>query len=153
MTQIAQCLECGNARGILGACPYCQAITPPSLDTDSVELNIKEGNPTVEEALERLSDNIRQFDALGIKAIVLIHGYGSSGEGGLIKRAIHEALENNRFADRVEDYYFGEQVSFGSQAYQNLMKRRPGLRRFIGRFKAGNAGISILLLGTSHRNA
>ena len=153
MTQIAQCLECGNARGILGPCPYCQAITPPSFGTDSVEFNIKEGSPTVEEALDRLTDNIRQFEALGIKAIVLIHGYGSSGEGGLIKRAIHEALENNRFADRVEDYYFGEQVSFGSQAYQNLMKRRPGLRRFIGRFKAGNAGISILLLGTSHRNA
>jgi hypothetical protein len=43
-----------------------------------------------------------------MKSIILIHGYGSSGEGGRIKRAIHEALERNHYADRVEEYSSGK---------------------------------------------
>jgi len=107
----------------------------------------------VEDALEQLADHLRKSMDLGIKAIVLIHGYGSSGEGGRIKWAIHEALKSNRYADRVEEYYFGEQVAFGSDSYRNLVRRRPGLKSYLKRFKEGNAGMTVLLLGTSHRNA
>ncbi len=116
-------------------------------------MNIKQGSPLVEDALEQLTDHLRKSMDLGIKAIVLIHGYGSSGEGGRIKWAIHDALESNRYADRVEDYFFGEQVPFGSEAYRALLKRRPGLKSYLQRFKEGNAGMTVLLLGTSHRNA
>jgi hypothetical protein len=125
----------------------------PDLSSDVVEINIKQGAPTVEEALELLTEHLRNCSELGIKAIVLIHGYGSSGEGGRIKWAIQDALENNYYADRVTEYFFGERVAYGTDAYHTLLKRRPGLKQYLKRFKEGNAGMTVLLLGMSHRNA
>ena len=153
MAQIAECSECGNARGVFGDCPHCGTSLTPLLATDVVELNIKLGNPVVEEALDSLVSKIRDLQRLGIKAIILIHGYGSSGEGGYIKRGLHEALEANRYADRVVEYFYGENVPYGSSAYQDLMRKRPSLKRYMRHFKASNAGITVLLLGEAYRNA
>jgi hypothetical protein len=133
-------------RALFGQCPHCSSIALPTLSSDTIELNIKQDGPYVDEALERLTEYLRKCLEIGIKAIVLIHGYGSSGEGGRIKWAIHDALKNNRYADRVDEYYFGEDVAYGSEAYHSLHKRRPGLKRYLKRFKEGNAGMTVLLL-------
>ncbi len=153
MLSIAECPDCGNVRPLFEECPHCGSQNIPVLNSDTVEINIKQGSPLVEDALGQLTDHLRKSMDLGIKAIVLIHGYGSSGEGGRIKWAVHEALENNQYADRVQEYFFGEQVPFGSEPYRALLKRRPGLKSYLQRFKEGNAGMTVLLLGTSHRNA
>jgi hypothetical protein len=150
---IAQCPDCGNPRGLFDQCPHCGSDHLPALSSDTVEINIKQGNPYVEEALDQLTEQLRKCLELGVKAIVLIHGYGSSGEGGRIKWAIHDALENNRYSDRVDEYFFGEHVAYGSESYHALLKRRPGLKRYLKRFKEGNAGMTVLLLGSHHRNA
>jgi ribosomal protein S27AE len=142
----AECPDCGNTRTLFNQCPRCGSVSLPILNSDTIELNIKQDGPYVEEALERLTDYLRKSIEVRIKAIVLIHGYGSSGEGGRIKWAIHEALDNNRYSDRVDEYYFGEQVAFGSESCQDLLKRRPGLKRYLKRFKEGNAGMTVLLL-------
>lgn len=133
-------------RALFDQCPHCSSTALPILSSDTIELNIKQDGPYVDEALERLTEYLRKSLEVGIKAIVLIHGYGSSGEGGRIKWAIHDALENNRYSDRVDEYYFGEDVAYGSQAYHALHKRRPGLKRYLKRFKEGNAGMTVLLL-------
>ena len=153
MTYQAECPECGNLRPLFNQCPHCGSEDLPLLGTDTIEFNIKQDGPYVEEALERLTDYLRKSLELGIKAIILVHGYGSSGEGGRIKWAIHNALENNRYADRVDEYYFGEEVPYGSQAYHALLRRRPGLKQYLKRFKEGNAGITVLLLGSQARSA
>ena len=140
-------------RALFDQCPHCSSIALPILSSDTIELNIKQDGPYVDEALERLTEYLRKSLEVGIKVIVLIHGYGSSGEGGRIKWAIHDALENNRYADRVEEYYFGEQVPFGSQICQALLKQRPGLKQYLNHFKAGNVGMTILLLGSVRRSA
>lgn len=133
-------------RALFDQCPHCSSTALPILSSDTIELNIKQDGPYVDEALERLMEYLRKSLEVGIKAIVLIHGYGSSGEGGRIKWAIHDALENNRYSDRVDEYYFGEDVAYGSEAYHALHKRRPGLKRYLKRFKEGNAGMTVLLL-------
>ena len=153
MSQYAECSDCGNPRPLFKQCPHCGSESLPVLATDTIEFNIKQDGPYVEEALERLTDYLRKSMELGIKAIILVHGYGSSGEGGRIKRAIHDALENNRYSDRIDEYHFGEDVAFGSDAYHALLRRRPGLKRYLKRFKEGNAGITVLLLGSPARSA
>ena len=153
MSFTAQCPDCGNARALFNECPYCGSKNLPILSTDTIEINIKQGSPHVEEALELLTEQLRKCLDLGIKAIILIHGYGSTGEGGRMKWAIQDALENNRYSDRVDEYFFGENVAYGSQAYHALLKRRPGLKRYLKRFKEGNAGMTVLLLGSHYRNA
>ena len=153
MSLIAQCPDCGNARALFNQCPHCGSEDLPTLSTDTIEMNIKQDSPHVEEALDLLTEQLRKCLDLGIKAIILIHGYGSSGEGGRIKWAIQNALENNRYSDRVDEYFFGENVGYGSVAYHALLKRRPGLKRYLKRFKEGNAGMTVLLLGSHYRNA
>ena len=153
MAQIAECSECGNARSLFGDCPHCGSSLAPVLAVDVVEFNIKRGNPSVEDALDILTEKIRELQSLGVKAIILIHGYGSSGEGGHIKRAIHGALELNHYADRVDEYFYGENVPYGSPAYHELMKKRPSLKRYLRHFKASNAGLTELLLRSGYRSA
>ena len=140
-------------RALFNQCPHCGSINFPILSSDTIELNLKQDGPYVDEALDLLTDYLRKSLELGVKAIILIHGYGSSGTGGRIKWAIHDALENNRYSDRVNEYYFGEDVAFGSEAYHTLLRRRPGLKPYLKRFKEGNAGMTVLLLGTQSRSA
>ena len=140
-------------RALFNQCPHCGSINFPILSSDTIELNLKQDGPYVDEALDLLTDYLRKSLELGVKAIILIHGYGSSGTGGRIKWAIHDALENNRYSDRVNEYYFGEDVAFGSEAYHALLRRRPGLKPYLKRFKEGNAGMTVLLLGTQSRSA
>jgi hypothetical protein len=149
----AECPDCGNARALFNRCPYCGSENFPTLSSDTIEINIKQDSPHVEEALDLLTEQLRKCLDLGIKAIILVHGYGSTGEGGRIKWAIQNALENNRYSDRVDEYFFGENVGYGSESYHALLKRRPGLKRYLKRFKEGNAGMTVLLLGSHYRNA
>lgn len=137
---------CGNSRGMLGECRQCGSEELPIPHSDTIVLNLKMDSPSAEEALERLTVALRRASELGIKAIIVIHGYGASGEGGKIKWIIHDALENNFFSDRVDEYHFGEQTAFGSEAYHALLRRRPGLKRYLKHFKAGNAGMTVLIL-------
>ena len=137
---------CGNPRGMLGECRQCGSDEMPLPHGDTMVLNLKFDSPSAEAALERLTVGLRRASEVGIKVVILIHGYGASGEGGKIKRAVHDALENNYFSDRVDEYHFGEQTAFGSEAYHALLRRRTGLKSYLKHFKEGNAGMTVLIL-------
>ena len=141
-----ECPECGNPRGMLGECRQCGREDLPIPYSDTMVMNLKFDSPSAEEALDRLTIGLRRASEVGIKAMILIHGYGASGEGGKIKWAVHNALDNNYFSDRVDEYHFGEQTAFGSEAYHSLLRRRPGLKAYLKHFKEGNAGMTVLLL-------
>jgi DNA-nicking Smr family endonuclease len=111
-----------------------------------VVINLEAGGPSAEEALERLTSQVRAASEAGIRALIVIHGYGSSGSGGKIKWVVRDALENNYFSDRVDEYYFGEDLAFGSTGYQVVIKRRSSLKPHLSQFKIGNAGMTVLLL-------
>lgn len=146
MTHSFECPDCGNPRGMMGECRQCGSDELPIPHSDTMVLNLKFDSPSAQEALDRLTIGLRRASEVGIKAIILIHGYGASGEGGKIKRAVHDALENNYFSDRVDEYHFGEQTAFGSEAYHALLRRRPGLKAYLKHFKEGNAGMTVLIL-------
>jgi hypothetical protein len=131
---------------MLGECRQCGSEELPMPHSDTIVLNLKFDSPSAEEALERLTVALRRASEVGIKAIIVIHGYGASGEGGKIKWAVHNALENNYFSDRVDEYHFGEQTAFGSDAYHALLRRRSGLKGYLKHFKEGNAGMTVLIL-------
>jgi DNA-nicking Smr family endonuclease len=131
---------------MLGECRQCGSEELPIPRSDIMVLNLKFDGPSAEEALDRLTIALRRASEVGIKAMILIHGYGASGEGGRIKWAVHDALENNYFSDRVDEYHFGEQTAFGSEAYHALLRRRPGLKAYLKHFKEGNAGMTVLIL-------
>ena len=142
----AECLECGNPRPLMGNCKHCGSTDLPQALTDTIVINLESGGPTAEEALERLTQQVRAASEAGIRALIVIHGYGSSGPGGKIKWVVRDALEHNYFSDRVDEYYFGEDLALGSSRYQAVIKRRASLKNHLSQFKIGNAGMTVLLM-------
>jgi len=45
------------------------------------EMNIEYGMPTVDEAMPLLTERLRSLKKSCVKAVKIIHGYGSNGEG------------------------------------------------------------------------
>jgi hypothetical protein len=50
------------------------------------EVNLEYGYPTAEIAVRNMVDQLMSCKRQGMRAVILIHGYGSSGTGGKIKR-------------------------------------------------------------------
>ena len=74
MPSTAECPDCGNVRALFNQCPHCGSDHLPTLTTDTIEINIKQGSPYVEEALDELTEQLRKCLELGMKAIILMHG-------------------------------------------------------------------------------
>lgn len=134
MSDAYECSVCGNARPLLGSCPFCQTNHAPLSHSDVDQINLELESPTSDEALDQLTHYLRAVSEAQVRALVVIHGYGSSGVGGNIRRKIREALEQNYFADRVSDYYHGEDLIHQSSLYRELMKRRPALKKYLRLF-------------------
>ena len=46
------------------------------------EVNLERGFPTVDMAIREMISQLGTYKRLGYRAIILIHGYGSTGTGG-----------------------------------------------------------------------
>lgn len=55
-------------------------------------VNIKKDNPSADVAVFNLQVAISDAKKMGDKALIVVHGYGSHGKGGLIKKEMHEML-------------------------------------------------------------
>ncbi|MEY3719227.1 MAG: hypothetical protein RL727_1148, partial [Pseudomonadota bacterium] len=117
-----ECSVCGNARPVTGECPFCNTLIAPLAHSDTDVINLELDGPTSEEALDQLTHYIRAASEAQIRALVVIHGYGSSGKGGNIRKKVREALEHNFFADRVSEYYHGEDLRHQSDLYRDVIK-------------------------------
>lgn len=71
-------------------------------------INIKKDNPNSDYALFLLDQEINYSRAIGNRVIVVIHGYGSHGCGGVIKREIMSYLPKLKKDGIIKDYVFGE---------------------------------------------
>ena len=57
------------------------------------EVNLERGFPTVDMAIREMISQLGTYKRLGYRAIILIHGYGSTGTGGKIKNAVRAKLK------------------------------------------------------------
>lgn len=74
-----------------------------------VTVNLKEDMPPVDIALCNMELEIELAKVSGVKAIKFVHGYGSSGLGGLICKAVRERLFSLKKQRIIKDYIFGEE--------------------------------------------
>ena len=75
---------------------------------DLITINLKEDMPPVDIALCNMELEIEVGKISGVKAIKFIHGYGSSGVGGVICKAVRERLASLKKQRIIKDYIFGE---------------------------------------------
>ena len=145
-TYLCRCLECGGERQVMGVCRLCGSIETPEAITETLIFDLELGAPLVEEAIAKFEQYLEVASNAGFKTMLVIHGYGSSGKGGEIRKTLRDNLEHNFYSDRVIDYYLGEDLKEGNEFYIQLLKRRPSLQKQKMQFKNSNAGVTLLLL-------
>jgi DNA-nicking Smr family endonuclease len=101
--------------------------------------------PTVAQALGRLDRQLEQAGKEGCRVLTLIHGYGSSGRGGIIREEIQERLQFLKYRGEINDVFPGEQFSTGNGPGRNLVRRFPFLRQHRDLNK-GNRGITLVVI-------
>jgi hypothetical protein len=108
-------------------------------------LNLEHNRPTVAEAERRLRAEIAPARAAGVRVLRVIHGYGSSGQGGALREGIRRWLRLERQAGKLRGFVAGEDWGPYDDAAQALLREVPELKgdRDWGR---ENYGITLVML-------
>lgn len=108
-------------------------------------INIKKDNPNSDYAMFLLDQEINYSRAVGNKVIVVIHGYGSHGQGGIIKESITRYLPELKKKHIISDYVHGEHWGDMNESKQNMCKICPELI-LQENLQSLNSGVSVILL-------
>ena len=60
--------------------------------------------PTVDDAIRRMTYNIKNAPAFGVAAIKFVHGYGATGKGGVIRTESRKYLDRQKALGQIRDY-------------------------------------------------
>ena len=111
-------------------------------NTKVIELNIEYGHPTVSSALKKLKDSLATYKRQGTKAVIVIHGYGSTGTGGRIKTAVRRTLAERSLKGIVRCFVGGEDWIQNKRSFLNIC---GSLSKYESRI-ANNGGITVIIL-------
>jgi hypothetical protein len=108
-------------------------------------INLEEGMPTVEQARLRMGHELHKARGEGCKAVKLIHGYGSSGAGGILRLELQKELGLAAQSGAIQALIPGEEWRVSDPTTWDLLKRFPEWKQDsdLGR---SNRGISIVVL-------
>ena len=108
-------------------------------------VNLEEGMPTVEQARLRMEHELHAARVGGYKAVKLIHGYGSSGAGGILRMELQKALRLAVGKGNIQAAIPGEDWRISDEITWELLKRFPEWKQDpdLGR---NNRGFSIVVL-------
>lgn len=107
--------------------------------------NIEKGLPTVGQAHKRIEEEIAAAKFGGWTCMKLIHGYGSSGKGGMIKNSLPSFLDAQMRKGTIRNYIRGEDFSIFDSGTQRAMLSYPDLSGDSD-LEQCNHGITIVLL-------
>lgn len=109
------------------------------------EVNLELGKPTVDQAMKRLTMEIRHSRGMNCSVLKIIHGYGSSGTGGKIRTASRRYLSELKTKGELRDVIPGESFSIFEEATRRAFARCDALRRDrdLDRY---NNGVTFILL-------
>ena len=106
------------------------------------EINLEYGMPTVDMALQNMKGALTTCRGQGYKAVIVIHGYGSTGVGGSIKTAVTRCLAENSMRGIVRTHVGGEQWVNRKREVLDICKSLENYERRI----ANNSGVTVVIL-------
>jgi len=108
-------------------------------------INLEEGFPTRDQAYQKLEGALARARKDGIAVLKLIHGYGSSGAGGVLRFAVRGFLRQRKDRGELSVFVNGESFSIFDARSKELFAKVPELvlDSDLGR---GNKGITLVLL-------
>jgi len=145
------CEVCGNEidTGIT-TCPFCGSSNEKSVTTlpdyyVQKTVNLEMGRPVLEIALNRMTEVIADAKRSRVNILTLIHGYGSSGKGGVIRTECRKNLDFMKIKGRISDYVCGEDFNKHSGVVKSLLRRYPELASDKN-MNRDNKGITLVVL-------
>ena len=108
-------------------------------------LYLEKGSPTVQEAVALMKQALRNFRKSQIQVIRIIHGYGSTGPGGAIKKAIVGPLKELVKSGAITTFIVGEEFICSNHYAHSLVNKYPFLKRD-NDYLHQNLGITIVEL-------
>ncbi len=107
-------------------------------------VNLEEGRPTLESARLRLQYELKLARDQGYAAVKIIHGYGSSGEGGVLRMGVQASLRQEAEDGRISAFIPGEKWRISDETTWTVLQRYPEWKqeRDLNR---RNPGISIVV--------
>jgi len=91
-------------------------------------VNLKSDMPVVSDALQRLDRELKLAQQNKTKLLKLIHGYGSTGEGGDIRIAVQKRLVEMTQHGQIRGCIFGENWSKSDEVVWNLLQSHNELK-------------------------
>jgi len=101
--------------------------------------------PLVDQAMERLRNELYISKRQRVKVLTLIHGYGSTGKGGRIRREIRQYLSFLQHQKEINQMILGEEFSKNSGRGRQLLRRFPFLAEH-GDLNRNNPGVTLVIL-------
>lgn len=108
-------------------------------------INIENGKPTVAAALQKLDRDLELARTEQAIAATIIHGYGASGRGGVIRVECRKYLVHLQEKRKIRAFIPGEEFSKKEGRTRSLLRRLPQLANRENLNKK-NKGITIVEL-------
>lgn len=108
-------------------------------------VNLEDGRPKATEALLLMEFELQRAREEKCVAVKLIHGYGSSGAGGVLRVELQKELRKAVELGKIKKFVPGENWRISDETTWELLKRFPEWKNDsdLGR---GNQGISVVIL-------
>ena len=110
-------------------------------------INLESGFPTVDDARRRLLSEMQAARARGVRVLKVVHGWGSSGEGGKLGPAIRKSLHLRIKEGKATFVLPGERFSSDTNEGREFVQRHPSLRNDRD-YNRANPGITLVELAT-----
>src|SRR5512140_1430821 len=91
-------------------------------------INLEAGSPSLDEARRRLLSATEAARQEGVPVLKVIHGWGSSGAGGILCAGIRRSLRLRLKEGRALTVIPGERFSSDAVDARELLQRHPWLR-------------------------
>ena len=101
--------------------------------------------PTVAQARLRMEHELAKARNEGFVAVRLVHGYGSSGAGGVLRLELQKDLRQAVQQARIRALVPGENWRISDETAWELLKKYPEWKQDID-LGRNNRGISLVLL-------
>jgi hypothetical protein len=107
--------------------------------------NVEADLPSLDEARRQVQEAIRNARRSGLRALKIIHGYGSSGKGGKLNIGLRKSFVLRKKEKVIKDFIPGEDFEIFDERVLELLEAVPELRADPD-LNATNEGITILWL-------
>jgi hypothetical protein len=107
--------------------------------------NVEAGMPTLDDARRMVIGEIKRAKRDGTGVLKVIHGWGSSGKGGVLCSGLRKSFALRKKEKVIKDFINGEDFSIFNQTTLSLLEAVPELRGDPD-LNATNEGVTILWL-------